>query len=89
MTLTTKLQNGPYGENLSAGYKTAQLSIDTWGNERDLYHSLGDYNKETPPPKSGHFTQLVWASSSRIGCARTKCAGVIGEEFESWYNTIL
>lgn len=49
---------------------------------------MGDYDRSRPPTGSLHFTQVVWASSSRIGCARTKCAGIIAAEYESWYVVV-
>lgn len=79
------IQGGPYGENICAGYDTAQDSVDTWGLERNLYRSLDYYNRPNPPQGSLHFTQVVWASSYFVGCARTKCSGIIARENESWY----
>lgn len=65
------------------------MSVDTWGNERDLYRNMRDYDNPYSPKGTLHFTQVVWASSYRIGCARTKCAGIIAAEYESWYVVVL
>lgn len=37
--------------------------VDTWYNEISLY----DYNSPGFSHETGHFTQLVWRDSSRIG----------------------
>jgi len=62
---------GPSGENLASGYPNATASIEAWGNERDHYDfSAGKFSETT-----GHFTQLVWKSTTTVGCSRTNCAG--------------
>jgi uncharacterized protein YkwD len=60
---------GPYGENLAEGYPNATASVEAWGNERDKY-DFGDaqFSEET-----GHFTQLVWKSTTAVGCGRRLC----------------
>ncbi|KAI5954649.1 hypothetical protein KGF54_002425 [Candida jiufengensis] len=57
---------GPYGENLAAGYVGGIDPTDAWYNE------IKDYNFNQPGYSSatGHFTQVVWRSTSRLGCAR-------------------
>ncbi|OAL53465.1 PR-1-like protein [Pyrenochaeta sp. DS3sAY3a] len=62
---------GPYGENLAAGYPNASASIIAWGQERELYNFQGGEFS----PETGHFTQLVWKTTSQVGCARTECNG--------------
>ncbi|KAJ5820433.1 secretion pathway protein Sls2/Rcy1 [Penicillium riverlandense] len=61
---------GPYGENLAFGYANASSAVDAWGNEG------ADYNFEKPTgftEKTGHFTQLVWRSTTEVGCAAIDC----------------
>ncbi|KAK0529510.1 sterol-binding protein [Tilletia horrida] len=63
---------GDYGENLAAGTGTYSYNsaIDAWYNE------ITKYNFATPgfSTATGHFTQLIWASSTLVGCARnTQC----------------
>ena len=63
---------GPYGENLAAGYPNVATAVDGWGNER------AKYNFKTPTGFSeatGHFTQLVWKSTTSTGCAAVNCTG--------------
>jgi hypothetical protein len=67
-----KHSGGPYGENLAAGYPNVAAAVDGWGNER------AKYNFKTPTGFSeatGHFTQLVWKSTTSTGCAAVNCTG--------------
>ena len=58
-----------YGENLALGVQTAEDGINFW------YSEVKDYNYEKPEfsLKTGHFTQVVWKSATKIGCAEKKC----------------
>lgn len=67
--------NGPYGENLAAGYSGGYKPVDAWYNEIELYDfSEPHYNEST-----GHFTQVIWKSTSQIGCARVICDNSWGQ----------
>ena len=67
---------GPYGENLAAGYQNATAAVEGWANERQGY----DFKKPTGfSEKTGHFTQLVWANTTTVGCGREACNGENGE----------
>jgi pathogenesis-related protein 1 len=65
---------GPYGENLFWG-KGADFSgkdaVNSWISEKQYY----DYNTNTCASGHvcGHYTQVVWRSSTQIGCARVVC----------------
>jgi len=64
------LQDGPYGENLAFGYPNASAAIEAWGDERDMY----DFKKPTGfTEATGHFTQLVWKTTTQVGCAAINC----------------
>lgn len=60
---------GPYGENLAAGYSGGKSPVDAWYNEIDSY----DFSNPGFSESTGHFTQLVWKSSSQVGCAKVTC----------------
>ncbi len=62
---------GPYGENLAYFASSSAIdpvaagvgAIEGWGGESAKYRYGTDFSTAT-----GHFTQLVWAGSSRLGC---------------------
>ncbi|MED6171308.1 hypothetical protein PIB30_039573 [Stylosanthes scabra] len=80
--------NYAYGENLFWGRKLHWTPSDVvyfWYTEKDWY----DFEKRTcsppPPPSSsprhhnrppkicGHFTQIIWRDSLRVGCGLQRC----------------
>ncbi|WOL14001.1 pathogenesis-related protein PRB1-3 [Canna indica] len=66
---------GPYGENIfwgsSGGDWTASDAVSAWVSEKQYY----DYNSNTCADGQvcGHYTQVVWANSVKLGCARVVC----------------
>ncbi|CAH6720292.1 probable pathogenesis-related protein CaO19.2336 [[Candida] jaroonii] len=63
-----KHSGGPYGENLALGY-TVEGAIEAWYEEGETYdyQSHNEYN---------HFTQMIWNSSSQLGCATKHCNSI-------------
>ncbi|ANZ73364.1 BA75_00070T0 [Komagataella pastoris] len=59
---------GPYGENLASGYSPAG-SVEAWYNE------ISDYDFSNPgySAGTGHFTQVVWKSTTQLGCGYKEC----------------
>lgn len=61
--------NGIYGENLHFSCNMAtlensvELATDEWYNEIKLY----DFNNPGFSMETGHFTQVVWKGSSKVG----------------------
>ncbi|CAD6922848.1 unnamed protein product [Tilletia controversa] len=56
---------GSYGENLAAGTSMSyQSAVDMWMAESKSYHSGDAFSSS-----AGHFTQVVWKGSKRLGCA--------------------
>lgn len=44
--------------------------MEAWGNERDMYN----FDKPTGfTEATGHFTQLVWRTTTEVGCAAINC----------------
>ncbi|XP_052063077.1 peptidase inhibitor 16-like [Mytilus californianus] len=80
-----------YGENLFISsaqdiYKVIGQAVNSWYNEKKYYnynHCSSDCIK-----KCGHFTQVVWAKSSRLGCGIRKCNKVIGTSFTNSYFVV-
>jgi hypothetical protein len=66
---------GTFGENLAAGSTgtlDAEAVVQMWYDEVAKYRfPNGGFSAET-----GHFTQVVWRGTSRIGCGRSQCKGL-------------
>ncbi|KAL0404530.1 UNVERIFIED_CONTAM: Pathogenesis-related protein PR-1 [Sesamum radiatum] len=68
--------NGPYGENIfwgSGNGWTAAQAAAAWVSERREYNYWSNscvYGQEC-----GHYTQIVWKDTRRMGCARVACYG--------------
>jgi pathogenesis-related protein 1 len=78
-----------YGENIyyaGAAYRsdgttsaqeiTAQHVVDAWGNEVQYY----DYASNTCHSVCGHYTQVVWKSTTEVGCGMAFC----GDKSQLW-----
>jgi uncharacterized protein YkwD len=63
-----------YGENLAAGHRSITAAIDAWYAEGARY----SYKEARYTPGLGHFTQLVWKSTTRVGCGIAACNGKHG-----------
>ncbi|XP_060576531.1 venom allergen 5-like [Ruditapes philippinarum] len=59
------------GQNIGKGYKTWEAAIKAWNDEVKDF----TYNGKNAFHKVGHYTQLVWATSSKIGCGMADCGG--------------
>ncbi|PPJ55129.1 hypothetical protein CBER1_09960 [Cercospora berteroae] len=64
---------GPYGENIAAGFVNATLAVDAWAGEEVEY----DYEKGGFSMGTGHFSQLVWRNTTKIGCAIAECQSLV------------
>ena len=65
-------KSGIYGENLAAGGDlNATSAVNRWIAEKDNY----DYKTNTcrEGKMCGHYTQVVWKTSVRLGCAKVMC----------------
>jgi len=68
--------NNKFGENLfygTAGYYTAGDAVDAWGEEKADYNYAK--NKCKPNKMCGHYTQIVWKTTTKVGCAKSICNG--------------
>ncbi|XP_050366899.1 pathogenesis-related leaf protein 6-like [Argentina anserina] len=72
---------GPYGENLAKGTGSfsGTAAVNLWVAEKPYY----DYasNACTGGKECRHYTQVVWANSLTVGCARVQCTN-------SWWFVI-
>ncbi|XP_024979068.1 pathogenesis-related leaf protein 4-like [Cynara cardunculus var. scolymus] len=58
------------GENMGKGPDlSGRWAVQMWVDERRNY----DYNKNECIHMCGHYTQVVWKDTQRLGCARIKC----------------
>lgn len=63
--------NSPYGENIFAtsGTATPAAVVADWVSEKANYN----YGANTCSGTCGHYTQVVWRSSVRLGCGVKNC----------------
>lgn len=93
------INGGGYGQNIASYGSTgdSSLAIDTliasvitnmWYNgEAALYDSFyGQANPTDNFENWGHFSQVVWKSTTKIGCGATLCApGTIFDGLSTWF----
>lgn len=77
-------QNTPYGENLAFFRPIGR--VDGAGTVAGWYGEVADYDFNRPgfSPQTGHFTQVVWTTSTELGCGVAACNG--GEIWVCRYN---
>ncbi|CAB4290240.1 unnamed protein product [Prunus armeniaca] len=65
--------DGPYGENLagSTGDLSGTSAVNLWVAEEADYDY--DSNSCADGKVCGHYTQVVWSNSARLGCAKVTC----------------
>jgi uncharacterized protein YkwD len=76
-TNQTKDLKTSIGENLYAStnpnvtFKRAAL---VWANEKRYYHygKVGDSGTCDNTKKCGHYTQMIWKNSTKVGCAKAR-----------------
>lgn len=62
-----------YGENIywSSNASTAAAVVAQWAAEKSQYHHASN----TCDATCGHFTQVVWKTTTKLGCGMASCAG--------------
>ena len=95
---TRKQGNGGYGQNLAAWggsgsiddlkVKTAASGVtEQWYNgEFNSFQYYGQANPSSNFEDWGHFTQVVWKSSTKVGCATVKCGAGSVLSSQSWFT---
>ncbi|XP_041637144.1 glioma pathogenesis-related protein 1 [Cheilinus undulatus] len=67
------------GENIWTGVPPSSFdvagAIQSWVNEKQYY----DFNSQACTKVCGHYTQVVWASSYKVGCAANLCPNGVKE----------
>lgn len=81
LILSRDMNGGGYGQNIASGMDAngvADVISNMWYNsEVDLYQGL--YGQPSPDMSNfeawGHFSQMVWKSTTHVGCATQDCPG--------------
>lgn len=65
---------GYVGENIygSSGTPSPTGAVELWASEEADY----DYDSNTCSAVCGHYTQVVWSTSERLGCGVSQCNGL-------------
>jgi pathogenesis-related protein 1 len=60
-----------HGENLAKSYRTPEAAVAEWAGEEKDY----DYSSNTCADGKvcGHYTQIVWADTTEVGCQQYDC----------------
>eukprot|EP00731_Ephydatia_muelleri_P012973 Em0007g283a len=70
---------GKTGENIymtTGSPSDCSVAVTSWNNEKDYY--TYDTNVCQTGKVCGHYTQLVWASSNKVGCGAFRCPKLTG-----------
>ncbi len=91
---TAVLHDLGYGENIAAtapaGVRDAAYVVELWASEDAFYDLAANTCNTANPPNPwgtcGHYTQIVWRSTSVLGCAVRTCTtgSPFGESFPTW-----
>ena len=70
-----------YGENLyvSSSQSEGTRAVESWASEAADF----DYDTNQCRDMCGHYTQIVWRDSVRVGCAFADCSTLTGAGFSS------
>ena len=101
--LTPGASTGSYGQNIAvygasgdvssidSSKIVAQAITDMWYNGEVWQYPADGYGQSNPDMTNfeawGHFSQVVWAASTEVGCASQYCApGTIYSGMGSWFT---
>ncbi|MEM7017527.1 MAG: ricin-type beta-trefoil lectin domain protein [Pseudomonadota bacterium] len=64
-----------YGENIAGGgVVSPQVAVRLWGGEKAFYD--GTTHACQAGQVCGHYTQIVWRSTTELGCGMASCGGI-------------
>jgi len=69
------VHSGVMGENLAtATYHDVERLYHLWEDERKLFEQSDSYRQKYPGSHAfGHYTQIVWAANTKVGCGQAYC----------------
>jgi hypothetical protein len=76
------------GENIHQAWSTgtpdrsAGAAVKSWADERPDYNY--DQNSCATDKQCGHYTQIVWSSTQRVGCGRASRTAADGKNYVIW-----
>jgi hypothetical protein len=87
---------GSVGENIAAGAPTLTIAAANKGwidDERPYYNHTTNTcdNQSMPTVECGHYTQIVWKTTTAVGCAMVKCTmntPFTGNVGTTWYYAV-
>lgn len=66
----------------SSGSSSVESAVNAWYGEMSTYASQTNNYADNPPanpplgaPETGHFSQMIWNSSTSLGCAMASSCG--------------
>jgi hypothetical protein len=101
-SVSSKIGGGGYGQNLAmwgssedpesfgAAASVARAASNGWYNGEVNLFPTSDYGKDSPNMANfkewGHFTQLVWRETKKVGCHSHFCPPGTMSGLGSWYT---
>ncbi|XP_071117279.1 cysteine-rich secretory protein 2-like isoform X2 [Haliotis cracherodii] len=73
-------ENLAFNTNKNPETELTEIAFKAWFDEKNMY-SYGQYSCGS----SCHYTQLVWATTRRVGCAMKRCDYLSGGASKAWY----
>lgn len=67
------------GQNVAAGPSSVAAAVDNWATEIKAFY----YGRQ-PTGEVGHYTQIIYAETSRVGCGMADCSRVPGAVFSKY-----
>jgi pathogenesis-related protein 1 len=81
---------GGLGENVASGAptQTVAAAVASWLGEKASYNHAT--NTCASGQQCGHYTQIVWSTTTGVGCAKVHCTtnSPFGAQYPAWDNSV-